>query len=113
MSAGVDGAPEDTGDTRHIPVMMAEVLDALSPLDGALICDGTFGAGGYSRAMLEAGAPVIAIDRDPDAKKTALDFTKDYGQRFRFEAGDFSGLDDLAGAPLDGVVLPEVTWTAP
>ncbi len=105
MSAGVDGTREEAGDTRHIPVMMAEVLEALAPLDGALVCDGTFGAGGYSRAMLEAGALVIAIDRDPDAKKTAQGFASEFGPRFRFEAGAFSGLDDLAGEALDGVVL--------
>jgi len=56
----------------HIPVMLAEVLDALAPADGELIIDGTFGAGGYTRAILEA-APcrVTAFDRDITAIRMA------------------------------------------
>lgn len=52
---------------RHIPVLLPEVMDAASPLSGALVVDGTFGAGGYTRGFLDAGAKVIAFDRDPDA----------------------------------------------
>jgi len=51
----------------HVPVLLAEVLDALAPQPGDLIVDATFGAGGYTRAFLEAGATVHAFDRDPDA----------------------------------------------
>src|SRR5689334_6959027 len=58
------GQPE-APDAPHIPVLLDEVLAALQPLEGARIVDGTFGAGGYSRALLKAGASVIAIDRDP------------------------------------------------
>ena len=72
---------------RHIPVMLAQVLEAAAPLAGALVCDGTFGAGGYTRAMLEAGAQVIAIDRDPDAAVTARGLAEEFGGRFRFEPG--------------------------
>ncbi len=51
----------------HIPVLLDEVIDALAISPGETHVDGTFGAGGYSRAMLAAGANVIAFDRDPDA----------------------------------------------
>ena len=55
------------GPVRHIPVLLAEVLEALSPSMGEMIVDGTFGAGGYTKAILATGASVVAIDRDPDA----------------------------------------------
>ncbi|MBU6253157.1 MAG: 16S rRNA (cytosine(1402)-N(4))-methyltransferase RsmH [Alphaproteobacteria bacterium] len=51
----------------HIPVLLEEVIDALAISPGETHVDGTFGAGGYTRAMLKAGARVIAFDRDPDA----------------------------------------------
>ncbi|MDE2597297.1 MAG: 16S rRNA (cytosine(1402)-N(4))-methyltransferase RsmH [Sphingomonadales bacterium] len=51
----------------HVPVLLAEVLTALAPEPGAVIVDATFGAGGYSRRLLDAGATVHAFDRDPDA----------------------------------------------
>src|SRR5690606_29085419 len=55
------------GPARHIPVLLAEVLDALAAAPGQTIIDGTFGAGGYTKAILDAGASVVAIDRDPAA----------------------------------------------
>ena len=51
----------------HIPVLLEEVIAALAPAPGALIADATFGAGGYTRRLLDAGATVHAFDRDPDA----------------------------------------------
>jgi 16S rRNA (cytosine1402-N4)-methyltransferase len=51
----------------HIPVLLDEVVAALSPEPGAIIVDATFGAGGYTRRLLDAGATVHAFDRDPDA----------------------------------------------
>lgn len=51
----------------HIPVLLDEVIAALAPAPGAVIVDGTFGAGGYTRRLLDAGATVHAFDRDPDA----------------------------------------------
>src|SRR6478735_6430792 len=53
--------------SAHVPVLLAEVLEALAPQPGDLIVDATFGAGGYTRAFLDAGATVHAFDRDPDA----------------------------------------------
>jgi len=52
---------------RHIPVLLDEVIAALAPAPGMTIADGTFGAGGYARALIAAGARVHAFDRDPDA----------------------------------------------
>ena len=91
----------------HVPVLLNEVMAALSPLAGARIVDGTFGAGGYSRALLEAGAKVIAIDRDPSVLPFAEALSADFPQTFSFVAGTFSELDTLAAdhGPVDGVVL--------
>ena len=51
----------------HVSVLLQEVIEALEPAPGKRIIDATFGAGGYSRALLGAGAEVIAFDRDPTA----------------------------------------------
>ena len=51
----------------HIPVLLREVIDALSVTPGERHVDATFGAGGYTRALLSSGARVFAFDRDPDA----------------------------------------------
>jgi 16S rRNA (cytosine1402-N4)-methyltransferase len=57
-----------TSRSAHVPVLIDEVIAALGIHDGDAVVDGTFGAGGYTRAMLRAGAGrVIAFDRDPDA----------------------------------------------
>jgi len=56
------------GNVPHVPVMLADVLDVLKPRDGGIYVDGTFGAGGYTRAILGAAdCAVLAIDRDPSA----------------------------------------------
>ena len=60
MTAPAPSAP-------HVPVLLAEVLEALAIQPGDVIIDATFGAGGYTRAFLDAGATVHAFDRDPDA----------------------------------------------
>jgi len=55
-------------ETRHLPVLLQEVVQALAVVPGETHVDGTFGAGGYTAAMLKAGAGrVVAFDRDPDA----------------------------------------------
>ena len=64
---GGDSSDASGGPVRHIPVLLREVLDALAPSSGKIVLDGTFGAGGYTSAILAAGADVIALDRDPTA----------------------------------------------
>lgn len=98
----------EPGDQReaHVPVLLAEVLEALAPLDGASIVDGTFGAGGYSRALLEAGCRVVAIDRDPSVGAAAAKLAQEFPSRFSFVQGNFSSMDELGvHAVVDGVVL--------
>jgi 16S rRNA (cytosine1402-N4)-methyltransferase len=93
------------GPARHIPVLLSEVAMALEPLAGATIIDGTFGAGGYTRALLAMGARVIAIDRDPDAIAAGVDLAAAFRDRLTLVHGPFSHLDELAGEKVDGVVL--------
>ena len=89
----------------HIPVLLAPLLRAVAPVSGTWL-DGTFGAGGYARGLLEAGAGrVIGVDRDPLAFQMAAPWTGEYGDRLRLVEGTFSDLDQLAGESLDGVVL--------
>ena len=74
----------------HLPVMLEEVMAAAAPAPGVRIVDATFGAGGYSRAFLAAGAKVLALDRDP----TAARFTPDVGaDRFQLIHLPFSELE--------------------
>jgi 16S rRNA (cytosine1402-N4)-methyltransferase len=91
----------------HVPVLLDEVLMALSPAAGMRIVDGTFGAGGYSRALLQAGAHVIGIDRDPSVFGHVEALRAEFPDRFSFVAGTFSELDTLAAghSPVDAVVL--------
>lgn len=89
----------------HIPVLLRPLLEAVAPVGGVWL-DGTFGAGGYARGLLEAGAAkVIGIDRDPLAHQMAAPWAGAYGDRLKLVEGTFSQLDSLAGEPLDGVVL--------
>jgi 16S rRNA (cytosine1402-N4)-methyltransferase len=94
---------------RHIPVLLTEVLDALQPRDGGLVVDGTFGAGGYSRALLDRGAEVVALDRDPAAVRGAAGLVAASDGRLRVLEARFGDLEAVAKdqglAALDGVVL--------
>jgi 16S rRNA (cytosine1402-N4)-methyltransferase len=88
----------------HTPVLLAETLEALAPAPGQLIVDGTFGAGGYARAFLAAGASVVAFDRDPAARRFAASL--DGEARFRLVADRFSTMAAHLGAEAaDGVAL--------
>ena len=87
----------------HRSVLIDEVAAALEPAPGKTIVDGTFGAGGYSRVFLAAGASVIAFDRDPTARRFAEGLDP---QRFRLVEARFSELDAVTGAAsVDGVAL--------
>lgn len=88
----------------HIPVLLAPLLRAVAPVSGRWL-DGTFGAGGYTRGLIEAGADkVYGVDRDPLAFEMAAPWVGDYGEQIELVAGVFSKMDDYA-QDLDGVVL--------
>lgn len=94
----------------HEPVMPAEVLAALEPRPGAWMVDGTFGAGGHSRLLLEAGANVLAIDQDPTAERFAESLSAEtHSGELRFAAGNFREMESLAARAglksVDGVLL--------
>lgn len=91
---------------KHIPVMLTEVLTALSPEAGKTYVDATFGNGGYSEALLKAAdCKVIAIDRDPNVKPRADEMKALYGNRFDFRAGCFGDIAELIDFPVDGIVF--------
>lgn len=105
-NSGEDNDLPGGGPVRHIPVLLAEVLDALAPQPGQIILDGTFGAGGYTSAILDAGAQVIALDRDPTAIANGQGLVAASGGRLNLIHSQFSRLDAHAPAgALDGVVL--------
>jgi 16S rRNA (cytosine1402-N4)-methyltransferase len=103
MMAG-PGDDAGGGPARHIPVLLDEVIAALSSKPGELFIDGTFGAGGYTRALLDRGASVVAIDRDPDAISAGRDLESSSSGRLRLVQSAFSTLDEHVDAA-DGVVL--------
>ena len=95
---------------QHIPVLLNEMVEALAPRDGGIYLDGTFGRGGYSRAILQAAdCRVWAIDRDPSAIEQARTVEAEFPGRFTILCGKFADMEELlAGAgvdSLDGVVL--------
>ena len=94
----------------HMPVMLNEMLDALAPRDGAVYVDATFGAGGYSRALLEAAnCSVWAIDRDPVAVAIGKDLARHYDRRLMVLSGLFGDmkalLADVGVGKVDGIAL--------
>ena len=102
---GVAGGP-----ARHVPVLLPEVLATLAPRDGGIYVDGTFGAGGYTRAILDAAeCTVLALDRDPQAREAGAALVAAYAPRLILRAGCFSQLDDHVAAAgltrVDGVAL--------
>ncbi|TCR83486.1 16S rRNA (cytosine(1402)-N(4))-methyltransferase RsmH [Rhizobium sp. BK376] len=108
MVANPGGGSTDAGGgpVRHIPVLLFEVLQALQPAPGKIILDGTFGAGGYTSAILAAGADVIALDRDPTAITAGQEMVAAHGGHLSLIHSQFSDLASHAPeAGLDGVVL--------
>jgi 16S rRNA (cytosine1402-N4)-methyltransferase len=87
----------------HKPVLLDEVVEALEPGPGKTVVDGTFGAGGYSRAFLAAGASVAAFDRDPTARRFAQGLPP---ERFRLVEARFSEMAEVMGeGTADGIAL--------
>ena len=110
--------PQDTGRPElapiekggHTPVMLREVIEALSPRDGAIYLDGTFGAGGYAEAILAAAdCRVWGIDRDPEAVARGQALAARHPERLNLIHGRFGAMDSLLGAhrvfAVDGIAL--------
>ena len=93
----------------HIPVLLDEVIAALDPKPGDVIVDATFGAGGYTRAILDKGAQVHAFDRDPDAIANGAAMVAEYEDRLTLHPHRFSqmvaALREAGVAHVDGVVM--------
>ncbi|MHA6722308.1 16S rRNA (cytosine(1402)-N(4))-methyltransferase RsmH [Sphingomonas sp. RS2018] len=93
----------------HIPVLLSEVLDALAIAPGEAHVDATFGAGGYTRAMLAAGARVLAFDRDPDAIRDGAALVEEADGALTLIAAPFSAMEGELAArgavPVDGVTM--------
>jgi 16S rRNA (cytosine1402-N4)-methyltransferase len=83
----------------HIPVLLDEVIHALPITPGAEIVDGTFGAGGYSQAILAGGARVYAFDRDPDALKEGADLAGRSEGALRLYSACFSNIQRKVSLP--------------
>lgn len=98
-----------SGSARHLPVLLDEVLDALAIVPGEVHVDGTFGAGGYSRAMAARGARVFAIDQDPDAIAEGAGLPEVEAGAITLLTGNFARMDALLAqvgmAQVDGVAL--------
>ncbi|MEQ1716421.1 MAG: 16S rRNA (cytosine(1402)-N(4))-methyltransferase RsmH [Hyphomicrobium sp.] len=117
-SEATAGATDKSG-RRHIPVLLSEVVECLAPKAGEIYIDGTFGAGGYTRAILEAAnCRVIAFDRDITAVRAAAGLCAEFSCRLDLINQPFGRMEEFARiaatakeAPLiegpfaDGVVL--------
>lgn len=95
--------------SRHVPVLLEDVTAAVQPAPGMAIVDATFGAGGYSRALLEAGARVYGFDRDPDAIREGAAMVAAFGGRLSLHQRRFSQmreeLEALGVPQVDAVVM--------
>jgi 16S rRNA (cytosine1402-N4)-methyltransferase len=104
-----EGQPAAGGPAHHIPVLLEEVLSALRVKRGGAYLDGTFGAGGYTRALLAKGAQVIALDRDPEAIAAGQALLTSSANALRLmqrRFGDLgAALRELALDNLDGAVF--------
>ena len=110
MMAGRGSTAAAGGPVRHIPVMLSEVLGSLEPKDGEIIVDGTFGAGGYSEAILkQADCKIIAIDCDPEAFRLSGQLAEKYPGRLMAVLGRYSEMEAIVASEgftsVDGVTL--------
>ena len=92
---------------EHIPVLLEPVIKCLTPEQGGVFVDGTFGAGGYTRAILKANpaTKVIAFDRDATLLPTVQKFQAEFGDRFTFIQACFGEVEKYVTTPVDGFVL--------
>lgn len=110
MTVGSGGSAVAGGSALHIPVLGRPALDFLNVHDGGVYIDGTFGAGGYTRAILSAAnCKVIGIDRDQTAIARGADLVEEAQGRLTLVEDQFSNLDTIAREcgyeTVDGIVL--------
>ena len=91
--------------TGHLPVMPHEVLEYLAPHEGQHVLDCTFGGGGHTKLILEAGARVTALDRDPAAAERAAGALAGFAGKFRFVDLNFGDLAALPDTGFDGILF--------
>ena len=98
---------ENTLPSPHYPVLLCEIIENLQPENGKKYLDCTFGAGGYTKAILDsANCSVQALDQDPNVYKYAEKLFSKYQERFEFIQGNFANIKELLkGKRCDGVVL--------
>jgi len=89
----------------HLPVMPHEVMEYLAPRAGQHLLDCTFGGGGHTRLLLEAGARVTTLDRDPAAAGRAADLKAGFAANFRFVDLNFGDLTSLPDTGFDGILF--------
>jgi 16S rRNA (cytosine1402-N4)-methyltransferase len=90
----------------HIPVMLGEVIEAINPTDGETYVDGTFGAGGYSSAILDhAACKIIGFDRDINAYNAGQTIVEKYSPRLSLINDRFSQIENRLNHKIDGFVL--------
>jgi len=100
---------DNAGANYHVPVLLEEVVSSLQPADGKLILDGTTGGGGHTKALLDAGASVIACDQDPEALAEISQWLEGYSDRLRLVESNFADIAERLSAlgvqELDGILL--------
>jgi 16S rRNA (cytosine1402-N4)-methyltransferase len=106
----IEGQLPGGGPVRHIPVLLGEVLEALAPAASNRFIDGTFGAGGYTRALLDAAnCTVLALDRDPEAIASGSGLIAQYPGRVTLSQTLFSQMESAAESigwdHVSGIVL--------
>ncbi len=97
---------------QHVPVLFQEVLELLNPIPGGTYLDGTLGAGGHSRGILERSSPdgrVVGFDRDPQALSLARENLQEFGNRIIFIQDSYQNfqlhLNNLNWHAIDGILL--------
>ncbi|MGB0416659.1 MAG: 16S rRNA (cytosine(1402)-N(4))-methyltransferase RsmH [Coraliomargarita sp.] len=107
MLSSVDEILNPAAFGGHVPVLLRETLELLSPRAGDKLLDGTFGGGGHTRALLGAaeGVKVVALDRDPAAVERAAAVSNEVGDRFRLISMNFGDLADLDETGFNGILF--------
>jgi 16S rRNA (cytosine1402-N4)-methyltransferase len=105
---GTGSGPVSHAPVRHVPVLLNEVAAAVNAEPGMLVVDGTFGAGGYSSKILDSGAQVIGIDRDPDAIAGGAELVAASSGRLQLRHGRFSQMEEYLGGEMADAVMLDI-----